>query len=418
MRSDDGVVELGYALVGVALLVSALLPRVLHRVPLSPAMVFVGAGFLPALIPGAPSVLPTEHLMATERLTELVVIVAVMGVGLALDRPISLRGWASTWRLLLVAMPLFIAAVAVAGQLAGLVPATALLVAAVCAPTDPVLASDVRVAEPTDDPGSEDDLRFALSSEAGANDGAAFPFVHAAMLLVAAPAADWFGGWVALELVWKVILGVACGTLVGQAFAYVAFRVPVAALRLAETAEAIVALAAVFLAYGLAEILGGYGFLSVFAAALAMRSRERGHHFHRTLHDFVVQVERLLTLGVLLLFGYALGSGLLAALTWPGAILGLTTVLVLRPLSAGVALYRSRLATADRRSVAFFGVKGIGSFYYLAFATGQTAFVGAAQAWSIVGFTVLVSVLVHGVMATPVIRVVDRRLGRPTPEPV
>ena len=237
-------------------------------------------------------------------------IVALMGVGLALDRPFSLRGWSSTWRLLLVAMPLFIAVLGLAAWgLAGLAPAAALLLAAVLAPTDPVLAADVRVGEPTDDPRSEDELRFALSSEAGANDGLAFPFVHASILLLTLPAAEWLGGWVAWELLGKVVLGVACGVAIGYVFAQVAFRAPMRVLRFAETAEAVVSLAAVFLAYGVTEMIGGYGFLSVFAAGLALRAQERGHEFHRTMHDFVTQVERLLTMGLLLVFGYSLGIG-------------------------------------------------------------------------------------------------------------
>ena len=284
---------------------------------LTPAMVFVGAGFLSAFLPGARPFRPQDHLALVEHVTELCVIVALMGVGLALDRPFSLKGWSSTWRLLLIAMPLFIALLGLAAWgLAGLAPGVALLLAAVVAPTDPVLAADVRVGEPTDDPDSEDELRFALSSEAGGNDGLAFPFVHASMLLLTLPAAEWLGGWVAWELIGKVVLGVACGVAIGYLFAHVAFRAPLRILRFAETAESVVSLAAVFLAYGVAELIGGYGFLSVFAAGLALRAQERGHEFHRTMHEFVTQVERLLTMGLLLVFGYSLGSGLLADLTW------------------------------------------------------------------------------------------------------
>jgi NhaP-type Na+/H+ or K+/H+ antiporter len=342
-----------------------------------------------------------------------------MGVGLALDRPFSVKGWMSTWRLLFIAMPLSIAILGLAAWgLAGLAPGAALLLAAVLAPTDPVLAADVRVGEPTEDPHSEDELRFALSSEAGANDGLAFPFVHAAVLLLTLPAAQWLGGWVAWELIGKVVLGVATGAAIGYLFAHAAFRGPLRVLRFADTAEAVVSLAAVFLAYGVAEMIGGYGFLSVFAAGLALRAQERGHEFHRTMHEFVALVERLLTMGLLLVFGYSLGSGLLADLTWPGALLGLAAVLVIRPLVGAVAMYRSDVAVEDRRSIAFFGVRGIGSFYYLAFATGSAQFPDPGLLWSTVAFTVLVSVLVHGSTAAPILRRIDRRLGRRTPVPV
>jgi NhaP-type Na+/H+ or K+/H+ antiporter len=412
------VAAVAYVLGGVALLLTAILPRLLGRA-LTPAMVFVGAGFLSSFLPGARPFHPQNHLALVEHVTELCVIVALLGVGLALDRPFSVAGWSSTWRLLLIAMPLFIALLGVAAWgLAGLAPGASLLLAAVLAPTDPVLAADVRVGEPTDDPDSEDELRFALSSEAGANDGLAFPFVHASMLLLTIPAAQWLGGWMAWELVGKVVLGVACGVTVGYLFARAAFRAPLRVLRFAETAESVVSLAVVFLAYGVAELVGGYGFLSVFAAGLALRAQERGHEFHRTMHEFIALVERLLTMGLLLVFGYSLGSGLLANLTWQGALLGLAAVLVVRPLVGTVAMYRSTAPVQDRRSIAFFGVRGIGSFYYLAFATGSAQFPDPGMLWSTVSFTVLVSVVVHGSTAAPILRRIDRRLGRRTPEPV
>lgn len=411
------VVAVAYVLSGIALLLTAVLPRVSRA--LTPAMVFVGAGFLSAFLPGARPFHPQDHLALVEHVTELCVIVALMGVGLALDRPFSLSGWSSTWRLLLIAMPLFIALLGLAAWgLAGLAPGVALLLAAVVAPTDPVLAADVRVGEPTDDPDSEDELRFSLSSEAGGNDGLAFPFVHASILLLTLPAAEWLGGWVAWELIGKVVLGVTCGVVIGWLFARVAFRAPLRILRFAETAESVVSLAAVFLAYGVAEMIGGYGFLSVFAAGLALRAQERGHEFHRTMHEFVALVERLLTMGLLLVFGYSLGSGLLADLTWPGALLGLAAVLVFRPFAGAVAMHGSHVPVQDRRSIAFFGVRGIGSFYYLAFATGSAQFPDPGLLWSTVSFTVLVSVLVHGSTAAPVLRRIDRRMGRRTPEPV
>lgn len=136
------------------------------------------------------------------------------------------------------------------------------------------------------------------------------------------------------------------------------------------------------------------------------------------MHEFVTQVERLLTMGLLLAFGYSLGSGLLADLTWQGALLGLVAVLVIRPLVGSVATYGSGVPVRDRRSIAFFGVRGIGSFYYMAFATGSAQFPDPGMLWSTVAFTVLVSVVVHGSTAAPVLRTIDRRMGRRTPEPV
>jgi NhaP-type Na+/H+ or K+/H+ antiporter len=412
-------VALVYLLAGAALLLAAVLPRLLRRVPVSPAMVFVAAGLGASFLPGAPRVDPMEHLAVVEHVTELCVIVSLMGVGLALDRPLSLRGWGSTWRLLGIAMPLIIAATALlAWLLLGLPLAAALLVGAVLAPTDPVLASDVRVGEPTDDPHSEDDLRFALSSEAGLNDGLAFPFVWAAILALGTAGLGWAPGWFAWELVGKVVVGTVVGALVGLAFGRLAFGAPVESLRFAQTAEAVVALSAVFLAYGLAELVNGYGFLAVFVAAIAWRSQERGHQYHVALHGFISHLERILTLGLLLAFGYALGSGLLSATTVGVVVLALLVVLVLRPAFGLLSMAGSGLPVQDRRSIAFFGVKGIGSFYYLAFALHTAAFAEPDLLWSVVAVTVVVSVVVHGATATPVLLRIDRRLGRRTPEPV
>lgn len=415
---DSQAVPVGYVVAGIAMLLATVLPRLLHRAAASPALVFAAAGIIAGALPVAQPIDLRTSLTWIEHATELCVIVSLMGVGLALDRPLSLRGWGSTWRLLLIAMPVFIALAAGGALLLGLPLATALLLGAVLAPTDPVLATDVEVGEPTSDPGSEDEIRFALTSEAGLNDGLAFPFVNAALLLVVAGSMDWVGGWLAWELVGKVLVGIACGMGVGLLFAYLAFRAPVPELRFAETADAVVALAAVFLSYGLTELVGGYGFLAVFSAGMAMRGRAREHDFHRASHSFITRFERMLTMGLLVGLGYAVGSGLLDGLTWPLALFSVAAVLILRPIAGGIAMLGAPVPKADRRAIAFFGVKGIGSLYYLAYALGQEQFPDAPLLWATVAFAVLVSIVVHGVSATPIIRRIDRRMGRVTPEPV
>jgi NhaP-type Na+/H+ or K+/H+ antiporter len=174
-------------------------------------------------------------------------------------------------------------------------------------------------------------------------------------------------------------------------------------------------LAATFTAFGVAEVVGGYGFLAVFVAALAIRAEERHSAYHDVLHEFVSQLEHLLTLLVLLLFGAAVSDGLLAELSWRGVLVGVVAVLVLRPLTAGLSLRRGlplgdpRLGPRERRVVAFFGIRGAGTLYYLAYATGYTQVAGIGELWATVGFTILLSVVVHGVLATPVMGWLDRR---------
>ena len=195
-----------YVLLGLSLLLAIVLPQVTRRVAVSPPMVLVAVGLLIGLLPLADgiSLRPQDHPALVTHGTELTILVSLMGVGLAIDRQLDLRSWTSwrtwspVWRLLAVTMPLTIAGTAVLGWwVAGLAPAVALLLGAVVAPTDPVLASDVQVGEPLTEevegpgdasrrPTDEDDvIRFSLTAEAGLNDGLAFPFVHLSLLMLA-----------------------------------------------------------------------------------------------------------------------------------------------------------------------------------------------------------------------------------------
>jgi len=428
-----------YLLAGVSLLLAVVLPVALSRLAISSPMVLLVAGALIGLLPlpDHVSASAVDNRAFTEHLTEVCVVVALMGVGLALDRPLDWRHrtgwkrWDATWRLLGIAMPLCIAAVAFLGWwVVGLAPAAALLLGSALAPTDPVLASDVQVAGPTalqqdqseEEIDERDEVRFALTSEAGLNDGLAFPFVYAAIFLVVhGSVADWGLHWLAWELVGKVVVGVVLGATVGWSLAKAAFRSPWPSLRLAETGEPLLALAAVLVSYGVAELAGGYGFLAVFACAMALRSAERGHDYHVHMHQVVERLERLLTLAVLLLLGVALTNGVLDALTWPGAAVGLALVFVLRPAFGMLALRlgtrRDRIGDRtmgprEQLATAFFGVRGVGSFYYLAYATGEAAFAEVDQLWAIVAFTVTLSVLWHGVTVTPSMQWLERNRNR------
>ncbi|HET6966964.1 MAG TPA: cation:proton antiporter, partial [Ornithinibacter sp.] len=349
--------EVVYVLLGASLLLAAVLPQVLHRWALSAPIVLVATGVLVGLLPLADGVDidPVAARPVIEHLTEVTVLVALMGVGLAIDRPLrwrdrgSWRAWSPAWRLLGVAMPLTIAGVALLawGPLGVALPAAVLLGAAL-APTDPVLASDVQVEGPTVEGEEEeidetDEVRFALTSEAGLNDGLAFPFVYAAIFLASVGSVSQWGlGWLAWELVGKVVVGVLAGVVVGWVLARLAFRSPARSLRLAEVGEPLLALAALLLAYGVAELVGGYGFLAVFVCALTVRSVERDHDYHGAMHDVVHRLEVLLTLIVLLGLGFAITNGLLAHLDWRGVLVAVALVLVIRPLAGYVSFLGHR----------------------------------------------------------------------------
>ena len=422
-----------FLIIGVALLMAVILPNTLSRHAISAPLVLLVVGLLVGLLPmpAGTSASPVENRAFTEHLTELTVIVALMGVGLAIDRPLDFRKWASwrrwgtTWRLLGVAMPLCIAGVALLGWWAmGLAPAAAVLLGAVLAPTDPVLASDVQVggpktseAEAPEDIDEEHEVRFALTSEAGLNDGLAFPFVYFAVSMATlgglGAIGEWGWKWFAWELVGKVVIGVVMGSVIGRVLAQLAFRAKTPSLRLAEIGEPLLALAAVLVSYGVAEVCGGYGFLAVFACAMTLRAAERGSDYHAHMHESIERLERLLTLVVLLLLGIALTDSLLEVLTWQGALVGAALVFVVRPLSGLVALRPgaggdrmgdASLNSSEQNAAAFFGVRGVGSLYYMAYATGEADIPLADQLWATVAFTIALSVLVHGITATPVMK--------------
>jgi NhaP-type Na+/H+ or K+/H+ antiporter len=404
--------DVAYALLGVGALLAGVLPRLLERRPLSMPIAFLVLGMIVFALPtGIPRPDPLAHPGIATHLTEIGVIVALMGAGLKIDRPLGWLRWASTWRLLAIAMPVTIAAVALLGWWwAGLAPAAALLLGAALAPTDPVLASDVQVGEPTGDEDSEDEVRFALTSEAGLNDGLAFPFVYAAIAVALHGLAPsrWLANWLGWDVLYKGAVGVGGGLLIGWLLGRLFFRARWEKVRLAHHSEGFLALAATFLAYGLVEIAGGYGFLAVFVAARTIRSAERSHEYHQVLHDFAEQVERLLTVLLLLLFGGAVVGGLLAPLTWPAALVGLALVVAVRPLAGWMSLRGAPGRPAEHWVIATFGIRGIGSFYYLAYATAHAAFPDSALIWATVGLVVIVSVVAHGVAATPVMKLLDR----------
>jgi NhaP-type Na+/H+ or K+/H+ antiporter len=389
------------------------LPLVLRKLPLSLPIVCIGIG---AAIFSLPQVtlrpLPFLYPEITERFSEFVVIIALMGAGLKIDRKFCWREWAVTWRLLAVTMPLGILAITLlTGWALGLPWAIALLLAASLAPTDPVLAADVQVGPPKT--GEEDEVRFGLTSEAGLNDGFAFPFVHLAIVLaaVAGTGKPWFGEWLSYRVLWEIGAGVGAGWLIGRAFGWLTFHVS-AETKLAQTGDGLIALAATCISYGFTEIIHCYGFLAVFVTALTFRSAHREHDFHHDMHDVTEQIERLAMMVLLLLFGGALVSGLLATVTWVDFAVALAILLVIRPLTGIIGLTGVGADRTERWTLAFFGIRGVGSIYYLAYGLNHIDVANGERLWGLVGLVVLISIVLHGLTVTPIMRSLDRQHGR------
>jgi sodium/hydrogen antiporter len=405
---DSYVVVL--AAFGLVVLLTAWLPMVLKELPLSLPIFCVGLGALVFAFPQLPGVMPhpKEQLEVVKRLSELVVIISLMGAGLKIDRPFGWKRWRLTWRLLGVAMPLTILCLTLLGQtLLGLGLATALLLGASLAPTDPVLASDIQVGPPGG--GEEDEVRFTLTSEAGLNDGLAFPFVLLAVAIAHEPSEWSLTEWFAYAVLWKIAAGVGIGFLVGRGLGWLTFHLPNRA-KLSRTGAGFVALGITCLAYGLCEMAKGYGFLAVFVAALALRATEPGHDYHQKLHDFAEELERLLMMALLVLLGGAMtGADLFAALTWEAVAYAVVAIFLVRPLAGWIGLFGTDRPTGEKMAISFFGIRGIGSVYYLAYALQDGSFENADLLWSAAGFIILVSIVLHGITVTPVMRRLDRR---------
>ncbi len=397
---------------GLLIALVAWLPLALKRLPLSLPIVCIGIGAAIFLLPQVTlRPLPYRYPEVTERFAEFVVIIALMGAGLKIDRIFGWRRWSMTWRLLAITMPLGIVAITLLGMTALKLPlAIALLLAASLAPTDPVLAADVQVGPPKT--GDEDEVRFGLTSEAGLNDGAAFPFVHLAILLaVALPTGEpWFTEWLTYRVLWEVIGGVVGGWLVGRVFGWLTFHIP-AETKLARTGDGLIALSATFVSYGLTEIVHVYGFLAVFVTALTFRSAHRDHDFQDEMHAITEQIERLAMMVLLILFGGALVSGLLTPVGWIDGVFALVLLLIVRPLTGWIGLIGWAGDRGEKLTLAFFGIRGVGSIYYLAYGINHMSIAGAERLWGIVGLVVLLSILLHGLTVTPIMRSLDERRG-------
>lgn len=404
-------------IIGLAFFGAAWLPLLIYKAPLSFPFLYVLFGYLLFSLPiGLYLPNPLENSFFTERFTEILVIISLAGAGLKLSRPIGWRSWITTWRMLLLAMPLTIVLTALFGWwIVGLAPASALLLGAVIAPTDPVLASDVQLGSPgdADEDSDEDQSRFSLTSEAGLNDGLAFPFTHLAIAASAAAMAGssgigWIGEWALYNLLFKVLVGAVTGVVIGLVLARFIFRFP-ASSGISSSRDSFVVVAVTLVAYGLTELLHGYGFLAVFLAAFTIRQQERDHPYHEQLHDFAAGLERLLMTLMLILFGGLIAQGLLVGAGFSTIVLALLIIFLIRPLTGMLSLLGLPLRESERWVISFFGIRGIGSLYYLSYAVNHQEFATLESLWQTVTVVLLLSIIVHGASAPRVMDYIDHR---------
>ncbi|HEV2294527.1 MAG TPA: cation:proton antiporter [Tepidisphaeraceae bacterium] len=420
-----------YVVGGLLLVVMALSGTLLKRLPLTTALLYLLVGV--ALGPWGAGLIrlhPIRYSALFERVTEFTVIVSLFTAGLKLRLPLSDRGWWLPVRLASVSMMITVALIAAVGVLlAGLPLGAAVLLGAILAPTDPVLASDVQVAHPTD----RDRLRFGLTGEAGLNDGTAFPFVLLGLGLLGLHDLGTLGWkWLAVDVAWSIAgglaVGLAAGTVVARLVLYLR-RTYKEAVGLDE----FLSLGLLAFAYGVAILLHTYGFLAAFAAGVALRRVESGHsggdappdvtdaaataeggaeiatdagsapaYMAKAVLGFNEQLERLCEVGIVLLIGGSLTAALLPRDTlWFVPLL----FLVVRPLAVMVGLVGSTSNAAQRGLISWFGVRGVGSIYYLAYALQHGAEGHVAERLAGLTFaTITASVVLHGVSVTPLMK--------------
>jgi NhaP-type Na+/H+ or K+/H+ antiporter len=412
----------GALLIGMALAGSAL-----RRAPLTASMFYLGAGA--ALGPWGAGLLhidAVEDASILERLTEIAVIISLFTAGLKLRLPGSDQRWRAPILLAAVAMVLTIGGIAAFAVAAfGLSLGAAVLLAALLAPTDPVLASDVQVSHEHD----AEPVRFSLTGEAGLNDGTAFPFVMLGLGLMGTHGIGVYGWrWLTVDLVWAVAAGLAVGTLCGAGIGKLVLylrRVHREAVGLDE----FLALGLIALSYGMALLIHAYGFLAVFAAGLSVRRIERQHselaapadvehagtveeqatdpstapaYMARAVLGFNEQLERLGELAVVLVVGAMLAD---IEVVGPGVWVALSLFVLIRPAATLLTLFRVPLSGPQRAFIAWFGVRGVGSIYYLAYALSHG--VPAPTGRMLADVTVVVvagSIVLHGISVTPLMQ--------------
>lgn len=394
--------------VGLLFVSMALAGPSLSRWPVSTAMIYLGVGYL--LGPAGVDLLAidgVQHHGVVEILAEVAVLVSLFAVGLKLGKQTSPRVWATPLRLAGPGMLISIALFALLGVFVlGLAWPAAVLLGALLAPTDPVLASEVQVRSVED----RDAVRYSLSAEGAINDGMAFPFVMLGLGLLGLHALGPFAWrWVAVDLLWATAAGIAIGAAIGL----LARRLLVRMGPHSVVFEDFIVIGLVAFAYGLALLAHAYGFLAVFAAGLTLRHDLIGsaaRDIGSRLSAFTAQIERLSEVVVVLVTGALLGQ-----VHWTAGlgIVVAAALVVVRPVAVLASVSARALSRNQRRLIAWFGIRGAGSLYYLGFAASHG--IEPALTRTLLDVTVAVvaaSILVHGLSATPVMEWYDRRRRR------
>lgn len=367
--------------------------------PFSASLVYLGLGFVAALLIHAfdvPWIEPMKDATLLEHLTELALVVALFGAGLRIERPLRYRPWRVVIVLIAIVMPLTIALVAAYGTLAmGLSLGAAIALGAILAPTDPVLAGDVGVGAPGE--AERGDARFNLSAEAGLNDGLASPFVLIGVFVLQEGGVSWIGDWLIADFAYSIAVGAALGAGAGYGAAALAAWMRAKDL-LSPELDGFLVVGAVLLIYGLTDAIDTYGFVAVFAAGVAFRRYEFDHQYNRRAHDGSEIATNFLELTVILVLGSVVTLSALGEPGIAGWLLPPLLLVVIRPILALTFTSRSRMEVRHRLFIGWLGVRGIATIYYMAFVLEQHVLAPAEATtvfWTVV-ISVIVSITIHG----------------------
>jgi NhaP-type Na+/H+ or K+/H+ antiporter len=414
-----------FILIGALMLARGLAATTISRSPFTSAIVYLCVGLLLGpMVLGIFRFNPIEESHLLETLTEIAVLVSLFSAGVKMPVPITRERWAPAVRLAFLSMSINVGLIAAfAYYILHLPLGAGVLLGAILAPTDPVLATDVQVRHADD----RDQLRFTLTCEAGMNDGTAFPFVMLGLGLLGAHELGDFGWrWVAIDVVWATLGAIAIGALGGAALGKLSWMLRGKDPK-HEVLDDFVGLGLIAVVYGVCVLFKAWGFLAVFAAGVALRQTElvlSGAHKDRqgllvptadatdpaeeatpTVSAeslvFKEHIERLSELTLVLLLG-----GMVSTQNWNWQTVSTAIFLfvVARPLSVMLGLWGSDSSTRVRSIVGWFGVRGIGSIYYLMYAINHGLPKHLVQDMiQITIVVVMLSIVVHGTSVKPLL---------------
>ncbi len=343
---------------------------------------------------------PIGNHVLLERTTELALVVAVFSAGLTIERRIARRSLISIGTLLIVVMPLTILTITAFGVwVMGLPFAAALLLGAVLAPTDPVLAGDVGLSEPGGEVYGEP--RLSLHTEAGFNDGLASPFVALGLFVAERDGTSWLGTWALVDLLYAAGFAMLLGAGAGAAGAYALTRVRARGWLSAEL-DGFVAIGFALLLYGVTEAIGAYGLLGVFAAGFTFRRYEYEHEIHQKIHHGTEAAGKTLELLVLVMLGSMVTITGLRAPGLTGWLLAPLLLLVIRPVLVLATTNPRLMSVRSRAFLGFFGVRGVAAIFYVAVVIDSHALPAGQQrivVWTTIA-CVISSIILHGLTAT------------------